>query len=359
MKNENPLCSITIEDTINISHNSFNSKNSLIKLYNKISEKVPNDQKNIIIPKENKSVQENDNPYNIIQEPKSDNLNIPMDEIKEEKETTKEKNTKTFIKPIPFFDDNQNDIYSNLLKEEQKFEAIPLYGYMDNQPYINEIMRRILVNWLIDIHYKFNLREETLYQTIWIIDAYLSKEKIDIKYLQLLGISAFFISLKENETFFPTLYTLVLLVDNAYKKEEIVEFELKILKVLDFNILAPTSYNFYKMISMAFNFDKSLFFFGKYFLDTCLIDYQMNKYPSSVIGISCVYIVMKFFGIDNYEELFSQGVIKDDNPEKVIKDAAKDIHLLLKNLDNNPSLQAVKNKYSSVEYLDVADLFDI
>ena len=229
MKNENKLCFITIEDTINISHNPISSKNSLIKLNDEKSEKVLNDEKNAILPKENKSLQESENPKKL----------------------------------IPFFDDNQYDYYSNLLQEEEKLNTIPLYGYMVNQPDINEAMRMILVNWLIDAHYQFKFSERTLYQTIWIIDAYLSKKKIARKNLQLLGVSAFYISIKQNEIIIPNLYQLVLLVDYAYEEENIIQFEKKILKVLNSKIIAPTSCHFYNMISMAFNFDESQTGFGR------------------------------------------------------------------------------------------------
>ena len=34
-------------------------------------------------------------------------------------------------------------------------------------------MRAILIDWLVDVHYRFNLIPDTLYLTIYIIDAYL------------------------------------------------------------------------------------------------------------------------------------------------------------------------------------------
>lgn len=47
-------------------------------------------------------------------------------------------------------------------------------GYMKKQSDINESMRAILVDWLIDVHLKFKLLNETLFLTINIIDRYLS-----------------------------------------------------------------------------------------------------------------------------------------------------------------------------------------
>ena len=78
----------------------------------------------------------------------------------------------------------------------------------------------------------------------------------------------------------------------------------------------------------------------------------MIKYSSSVIGVSCAYIVMKFFGIDNYKILYKNEVVKESCPQKVIKEAARDICFLVKNLSQS-TLKAVKDKYSLNYFLNV------
>lgn len=45
---------------------------------------------------------------------------------------------------------------------------------MKKQPEINEKMRAILIDWLIQVHLRFGLLAETLYLTVTIIDRYLS-----------------------------------------------------------------------------------------------------------------------------------------------------------------------------------------
>lgn len=47
---------------------------------------------------------------------------------------------------------------------------------MSRQNDINEKMRAILIDWLIDVHLKFHLVNETMFLTVNIIDRYLSKE---------------------------------------------------------------------------------------------------------------------------------------------------------------------------------------
>ena len=246
-----------------------------------------------------------------------------------------------------------NEIYSNLLYDEKQAKLKPKIGYMKMQNDINEQMRAILIDWLIEVHYRFRLKSETLFQTVWIIDTYLSIYPIIRARLQLLGIASLLISCKSQEIYYPQLNELIDITDGAYIKEELIEMETHVLKVLNFNIVSPTSNDFYNIIAKAFNFDGRQYLLGKYFLESSLIDYQMIKYSPSVIAVSCAYIVMKFFGINNYKCLYSNDVIKENCPQKIIKEAAREICFLVKNLSQS-TLKAVKDKYSLPQFLNVA-----
>lgn len=46
---------------------------------------------------------------------------------------------------------------------------------MGDQTEINEKMRGILLDWIVDLHQRFKMFPSTLYATIMIIDIYLSK----------------------------------------------------------------------------------------------------------------------------------------------------------------------------------------
>jgi cyclin B len=245
-----------------------------------------------------------------------------------------------------------DEIYSNLLSDEKLMKFSPKIGYMENQSDINEQMRAILIDWLVEVHYRFRLKSETLFQTVWIIDTYLSLVEITRAKLQLLGIASLLIACKSQEIYYPQLNEFIDITDGAYAKHELIDMEKKVLKILDFNIVAPTANDFYNIITKAFCFDQKQFYLGKYFLESSLIDYRMIKYSSSVIGVSCAYIVMKFFGIDNYKILYKNEVVKENCPQKVIKEAARDICFLVKNLSQS-TLKAVKDKYSLNHFLNV------
>jgi cyclin B len=58
--------------------------------------------------------------------------------------------------------------------KEVEATTIPKANYMKGQTDINESMRAILVDWMVDVHLKFKLLSETLFLTVNLIDRYLS-----------------------------------------------------------------------------------------------------------------------------------------------------------------------------------------
>ena len=255
---------------------------------------------------------------------------------------------------IKYNGDYLNDTYTNLLQEERTLKVKPIYGYMISQTDINIKMRAILVDWLIEMHDKFNFKPQTLFQTIWLIDTYLSLKYIKRSDFQLLGLGCMYISCKYHEIFYPILKDCVEITDGAYTKEDLLRIEKDILKTINYNIQPPSQEDFYNLIAKAFEFGEKQIYLGKFFMENSLIDYNMIKYPPSVIAVSCCYIVMKFFKIDNYKKLYSTRIIYDKCPQKIIKDSARELCFLVKNL-NNSEFKSIKKKYSSEKYFKVAE----
>ncbi|KAG0496831.1 hypothetical protein HPP92_001338 [Vanilla planifolia] len=116
--------------------------------------------------------------------------------------------------------------------------------YMGSQVEINAKMRSILVDWLIEVHHKFELMPETLYLTMHIIDRYLSVEHVLRKELQLVGVSAMLIACKYEEIWAPEVKDFICISDQAYSREEILKMEKGILNKLDWSLTFPTAYVF-------------------------------------------------------------------------------------------------------------------
>lgn len=89
---------------------------------------------------------------------------------------------------------------------------------MNLQKDINEKMRAILIDWLIDVHLKFKLVNETMFLTVNLIDRYLEKSQVSRQKLQLVGVTAMFIATKYEEIYPPDLRDFVYVTDKAYTK---------------------------------------------------------------------------------------------------------------------------------------------
>ena len=296
--------------------------------------------------------------------------NINMIRIYEHKEIVKEKekekpneylylnfNFNNNQENIAFVGEYLEEIYMNLLLEEKQATIKPKLGYSMNTQYeINEIMRAILIDWIIDIHLKFKLRQETLFMTIWLIDTYLSYAFVPREKFQLLGITCLLISCKSHEIYYPQQNKLIEMTDNAYTKQEMLTMENEILKKLNFYIVCPNPIDFYNILSKMFNFEKKHYFLGNYFIESALVYYQILKYSSSVIACSCAYLVMKYYRIDGYQKLYNNFIINEQNPEDVIKDAAKEIYILVENLAKS-KFKSAKKKFALPQYENVSDMF--
>ena len=115
---------------------------------------------------------------------------------------------------------------------------------MTKQEDVNEKMRSILIDWLVEVHHKFKLVPETLFLTTNLIDRFLQLKQITRQKLQLVGVTAMLIASKYEEIYAPIVKDFVYITDNAYTKAEILEMERKMLSTLDFNIQIVSTWVF-------------------------------------------------------------------------------------------------------------------
>jgi hypothetical protein len=214
---------------------------------------------------------------------------------------------------------------------------------MKDQFDINEQMRAILIDWLIEVHHKFGLKQETLFLTVNIIDRYISNKTIMRPRLQLLGVSALMIACKYDEICSPHIKDYVYITDNAYKSDEIFAMENEILKTINYEVVIPSPVSFFDIISLHYKFSPEQISFGSYLMEVFLLDTRMTKYLASLIACAAAYIVMKFFKIESYQEIYQFW--NSNNNIVLLKDCAREMCYLVDNIDKS-SLNAVKKKYA-------------
>lgn len=167
-----------------------------------------------------------------------------------------------------------------------------LYGYMKSQPDINEKMRSILIDWLIEVHLKFKLMPETMYLTVNLIDRFLEKTPISRRNLQLVGVTAMLLASKYEEIFAPEVRDFVYITDQAYTKEQILRMEAAMLTAVDFKLSVPTSYMFINRYLKAADADTKTKLFATFLLEITLQESDMLRYPASQIAAGCVFTAL-------------------------------------------------------------------
>jgi G2/mitotic-specific cyclin-B, other len=243
------------------------------------------------------------------------------------------------------------EIMAYLRETEDKY--IPKAGYMAKiQTDINEKMRAILIDWLVDVHLKFKLLPETLFLTINLIDRYLSIVQIARQKLQLVGVASMLIATKYEEIYPPEVKDFEYVTDRAYTKSEILDMEGKIISALNFNLTTTSSYRFLERYAKVAGFDEKNFNLARYLLELALIEHKMSKYLPSNLACSAVYLVNKITKRDGWSETMQKN---SQYQEQQVRPCAKDLCILLQNAGKG-NLQAVRRKFTSAKFLEVAKI---
>eukprot|EP00250_Pteridium_aquilinum_P003272 c13596_g1_i1 orf=174-1502(+) len=183
--------------------------------------------------------------------------------------------------------DYVEDIYSFYRKTEAQSCVPP--DYMSKQTNINQNMRAILVDWLIEVHLKFKLMPETLFLTTNLMDRYLAIQSVERKNLQLVGMTSLLIASKYEEIWAPEIQDFIYISDKTYTREQILNMEKTMLNILKFNLCVPTPYMFIVRFLKAASSDQKMDMLASYFVELSLVDYAMVKFSPSMLAAAAVY----------------------------------------------------------------------
>ncbi|KAG9146211.1 hypothetical protein Leryth_007925 [Lithospermum erythrorhizon] len=227
-----------------------------------------------------------------------------------------------------------------------------VHDYIDSQPEINEKMRAILIDWLVEVHNKFELNQETLYLTINIVDRFLAKKMTSRKELQLLGLGSMLIASKYEEIWAPQVEDFVCIADRSYSHEQVLVMEKCILGELEWYLTVPTPYVFlvrYIKASVPDSvMDENLAFF---LAELGMMHYETIIYCYSMIAASAVYAARC---IMNKSPAWTETLkLHTGFSESQLMDCAK-LLVSLHAAVNDQKLRAIHRKYSSSQRGSVA-----
>lgn len=201
-------------------------------------------------------------------------------------------------KPI---DEDDEDIFDVAMVSEYSSEIFnyihsleirlrPNPNYMEFQTELKWNMRSILIDWLVQVHSRFNLLPETLFLTVNYIDRFLSKRKVSLSRFQLVGAVALFIAAKYEEINCPSVQEIAYMVDHAYSIEDILRAERFMIDVLEFEMGWPGPMSFLRRTSKADDYDYETRTLAKYFLEITIMDYRFVSSPPSWLAAGAHYL---------------------------------------------------------------------
>ena len=135
------------------------------------------------------------------------------------------------------------------------------------------------------------------------------------------------IACKYEEIYPPIVKDFVYITDNAYKKEEILEMERKMLQTLDFDIQITSANRFLERYWRVAKGDTLIFNLAKYLIELSLVSYKALKYSPSNLASSALYLALK---MTKSPEPCTELLVKHTQyKETQIRPCAKDLFLLL------------------------------
>ncbi|KAE8980697.1 hypothetical protein PR003_g23252 [Phytophthora rubi] len=245
-------------------------------------------------------------------------------------------------------------IYENLRAREHRYHVTE--DIFAKQQSVEPKMRAVLVDWLVEVHQRFELEAQTLFLTVNYIDRYLAQVPVKSQRFQLVGVAALLIASKFEEIYPCDMDDLLYICERSYSKADLVDCERDLLNSYKFNLAVPSASSFLGYYLEHFEEeDEVIGQLASYFAECSLLDFAFGaKYEPSIVACACLLAAYCYIEnqtpalVWNYrlEELTGYAV-------EAILPCAQDLWPIL----IEPSdLTAVATKYSAKEFGEVAHL---
>ncbi|KAK8472992.1 hypothetical protein PHAVU_001G025700 [Phaseolus vulgaris] len=242
-----------------------------------------------------------------------------------------------------------SDIYEYLCGLEVVPNLRPMPDYVQKvQNDVDDNMRGLLVDWLVEVAEEYELVSDTLYFCVAYIDRFLSLNVLSRERLQLLGVAAMLIASKYEEVKPPEVEDFCYITDNTYSKEEVVNMEADVLMALKFELGAPTVRTFLRRFCGVGQVgvdtsDLQFEFLSCYLAELSLLDYYCVKFLPSLVAASVVFLARFMLSTRTHPWNSALHQLTKYKPAD-LKECILNIHdLYLRR--RGPSLEAVREKY--------------
>lgn len=253
------------------------------------------------------------------------------------------------------------DIYQ-YLRELEKSYAVNSQ-YMDGYS-IRPTMRTILVDWLVDVHGRFKMLQETLYLTVSVMDSFLQADStINRRELQLVGLTAMLIAAKFEETWAPEINDFVYMSDKAYTCQDVLAMECRMLKKLDFRLGRPLPLHFLRRNTQAASqildqVDVLHHTLSKYLMELSLPEYSFCHYLPSELAAAALCLSLRILDENDVDgtKLWNHSMVfYSGYSYEALEPLMEKLCALLSSADQS-KFQAVRKKYATSKLYNISTI---
>jgi len=170
---------------------------------------------------------------------------------------------------------------------------------MDQQPEIRWHMRPCLVDFLVEIHFTFRLRPETLYLTLNIIDRYVSRRVVYVKHYQLVGCAALWIAAKfeDAKERVPTVQDLCHICGDTYEESAFIQMEGHVLSTIQWALGHPTAEAWLRLLCCtAIPEETKVQHVARFLMEITLFYREFVKFSPSTVALASLTLARSLCG---------------------------------------------------------------
>ncbi|KAK7694558.1 hypothetical protein QCA50_001744 [Cerrena zonata] len=170
---------------------------------------------------------------------------------------------------------------------------------MDQQPEIRWHMRPCLVDFLVEVHFTFRLRPETLYLTLNIIDRYVSRRIVYVKHYQLVGCAALWIAAKfeDAKERVPTVQDLAQICRETYDESAFIQMEGHVLATIQWTLGHPTAEAWLRVLCCgSYIEDTKVQHVARFLMEITLFYREFVQYTPSSIALGALTLARYLCG---------------------------------------------------------------
>ncbi|KZV66955.1 hypothetical protein PENSPDRAFT_584651 [Peniophora sp. CONT] len=180
-------------------------------------------------------------------------------------------------------------------------ESMGSVSDIDDQPWMNWDRRIVLVDSLIDLHFRFRMRREVLYLCWNIIDRYMTRRVITSREYKLLGCSALWIAAKamDNNDRVPSAEELSRCCRYRYYSDAFVHMEVNILRTLGWILRYPTAEEWLQMLCHSpapHNEEVEVLHSARFIMEITLYYREFIGYSPSAIALASLTLARRVCG---------------------------------------------------------------